>query len=36
MSDDNLKIYRAEILHFLDDPAEVGDNDSYEYFPDGI
>lgn len=36
MSDDNLSIYRAEILHFLDDPAEVGDNDSYEYFRDGI
>ena len=31
-----LKIYRAEILHFLDDPSVVGDANSYEYFPDGM
>ncbi len=30
------KVYRAEILHFLDDPALVGDADSYQYFPDGL
>ncbi len=36
MTGNDLKIYRAEILHFLADPAEVGDADSYEYFPDGV
>ena len=36
MSGDNLKIYRAEILHFLDDPALSGETDSYQYFPDGV
>ena len=36
MTGENLKIHRAEILHFLADPAEVGDTDSYEYFPDGL
>lgn len=36
MTGENLKIHRAEILHFLADPAEVGDTDSYEYYPDGL
>ena len=36
MSDDHVKIYRAEILHFLDDPATAGETDSYQYFPDGV
>jgi len=36
MSGDNLKIYRAEILHFLDDPAIAGEAESYQYFPDGV
>lgn len=36
MNDDALKIYRAEILHFLDDPTVVGDAESYEYYPDGL
>jgi guanine deaminase len=36
MTGDELKIYRAEILHFLDDPTAVGEADSYEYFPDGL
>ena len=33
---DQLKIYRAEILHFLDDPTLVGDADCFEYFSDGL
>ncbi|MBW1635117.1 MAG: guanine deaminase [Deltaproteobacteria bacterium] len=33
---DKVRIFRAEILHFLADPAEVGDDISYEYFPDGV
>ena len=36
MDTDELKIFRAEILHFLDDPDQVGMDDSHEYFPDGI
>jgi guanine deaminase len=36
MTQDDLKIHRAEILHFLDDPTLVGDADSYEYFPVGL
>ena len=36
MSIDKLQIFRGEILHCLADPAEVGDNNSYEYFPDGL
>jgi len=36
MTGEELKIHRAEILHFLADPAEEGDADSYEYFPDGL
>lgn len=36
MSSNDLKIYRAEILHFLDDPTIVGEADSYQYFTDGI
>lgn len=27
--------YRASILHFLDDPDRVGDNDSHQYWQDG-
>jgi guanine deaminase len=30
------KAFRAEILHFLDDPATVKETNSYQYFPDGI
>jgi len=36
MGDDHLKIYRAEILHFLDDPAIAGEAESYQYFSDGV
>lgn len=36
MNGDNLKIFRAEILHFLDDPSTAGERQSYQYFPDGI
>lgn len=32
----NLKAYRAALLHSLADPAEVGIDASYEYFADGI
>ncbi|MDH1868773.1 guanine deaminase [Pseudomonas sp. GW6] len=32
----NTKAYRAAILHSLADPAEVGVEQSYEYFEDGI
>ena len=30
------QIIRGEILHCLADPAEVGDDNSYEYFQDGL
>lgn len=33
---DKVQIFRGEILHCLADPAEVGDDSSYEYFPDGL
>ena len=36
MNIDKVQIFRAEILHFLADPAEVGDDISYEYFSDGL
>ncbi|MCP4748003.1 MAG: guanine deaminase [Desulfobacteraceae bacterium] len=36
MSGQNLKVYRGEILHSLNDPAQVGDQQSFEYFPDGL
>lgn len=36
MNIDKMHIFRAEILHCLADPAEVGDDISYEYFPDGL
>ena len=36
MNGDNLKIYRAEILHFLDDPAIADEKESYQYWPDGV
>ncbi len=36
MNIDKVQIFRAEILHFLADPAEVGDDVSYEYFSDGL
>lgn len=36
MSGDSIKIFRAEILHFIDDPARAGERESYQYFPDGI
>lgn len=33
---DDLKAFRAEILHFLNDPVVQEENKSYQYFPDGI
>ena len=36
MGSENLKVFRAEILHFLDDPATQEEHKSYQYFPDGI
>ena len=30
------KAYRGEILHFLADPAKVSEEDSYQYFEDGL
>ena len=32
----NQQAYRANILHFLDDPDKVGERQSYEYFEDGL
>lgn len=32
----NIKVYRGEILHFLADPAKVPEEESYEYFEDGL
>ena len=31
-----IQAFRGEILHFLDDPAKVGEQQSYQYFADGI
>jgi len=31
-----IKAYRGEILHFIDDPAIVGDEQSFQYFEDGV
>ncbi len=31
-----LKVYRGEILHFLADPAKVEEQESYQYFEDGL
>ncbi len=36
MGNKNLKVFRAEILHFLDDPATQEEHKCYQYFPDGI
>lgn len=36
MNIDKVQIFRGEILHCLADPAEVGDSNSFEYFPDGL
>lgn len=30
------KVIRGEILHFIADPAKVGDEQSYQYFEDGM
>jgi guanine deaminase len=30
------KAYRGEILHFVADPAKVGEKESYKYFEDGL
>ena len=30
------KAYRGEILHFLADPAKVSEEESYQYFEDGL
>ena len=35
-TEQNTRAYRAEILHFLADPAEVGEKESFQYFSDGI
>ncbi len=31
-----MQAYRASLLHFLDDPDRVAEEDSYEYFEDGL
>jgi guanine deaminase len=31
-----MQAYRASLLHFLDDPDRVAEEDSYQYFDDGI
>ena len=31
-----LQVFRGEVLHFLDDPAKVGEQQSYQYFADGV
>tara|TARA_R110002050_G_scaffold128478_7_gene249716 strand:+ start:472 stop:1758 length:1287 start_codon:yes stop_codon:yes gene_type:complete len=31
-----LKVYRGELLHFLANPAKVGEQDSYQYIEDGL
>ena len=31
-----LKVYRGELLHFLADPAKVGEQASYQYLEDGV
>jgi guanine deaminase len=31
-----MQAYRASLLHFLDDPDRVDEEDSYEYFDDGL
>jgi guanine deaminase len=36
VSVDKVQVFRGEILHCLADPAEVGDDASYEYFSDGL
>nr|WP_205747777.1 guanine deaminase [Desulforhopalus sp. IMCC35007] len=36
MNIDKLQIFRGELLHCLADPADVGDDNSYEYFQDGL
>ena len=36
MKSDGLSAFRAGIIHFLDDPAKVGEKESYAYFPDGL
>ncbi len=36
MDIDGLQIFRGELLHCLADPADVGDESSYEYFQDGL
>ena len=30
------RIFRAAVLHFKDDPAVAGEDNSYEYFDDGV
>ncbi len=36
MESDNIQVFRAEILHFLEDPATLDEKKSYQYFPDGL
>ncbi len=36
MDIDKVQVFRGEFLHCLADPADVGDDNSYEYFPDGL
>lgn len=33
---DKIAAYRAEILHFIDDPAKVEENHAFQYFEDGL
>ncbi|MFT7176480.1 MAG: guanine deaminase, partial [Halioglobus sp.] len=31
-----MEAYRAEVLHFIDDPDQVSEDDAYRYFADGM
>jgi guanine deaminase len=31
-----MEAFRASVLHFVDDPDQVGEDDSYQYFEDGM
>jgi guanine deaminase len=35
-SGNNIKAFRGELLHFLADPSKVNEEDSYQYFKDGL
>lgn len=36
MTPDDTNVFRGAILHFVADPAAVGEDNSYAYFPDGL